>query len=65
MAKRMSKADKALEREYDSTYSRLGHGVQVNIMDLGKMRDEALAAVKGGATMEDAVKAAIAKYRQN
>ena len=62
---RMSKAEKALEQEFTATYSRLGDGVQVNIMDLSKIHNEAMEAVKNGASMDEAVTAAIKKYRQN
>ena len=62
---RMSKAEKALQQEFTKTYNRLGDGVQVNVMDLGKIHNEALEAVKNGETMETAVAAVIKKYRKN
>lgn len=62
---RKSKAEKQFDNAYDQAFKRLANGVQFDIMDLGKMRDETLAAFTSGKTLDDALKEAIAKYRQN
>lgn len=58
----------ALEAQYYDAFRRLGSHVQFNIMDLGKVKDESLLAVKNTehpVSMEQAVSYAIAKYRKN
>ncbi len=58
---RMTKEQKRIEAEYSRLFKLHGQNVQFNIMDLGKMHAEVVA---NGLT-EDAMKAAVAKYRQN
>lgn len=65
MAKRLTKAEKQTKQAFDDSFRRLGNGVQINIMDLSKVQNESLAAAATGISMDDAVAAAIAKYRQN
>ncbi len=62
---RMTKAEKALEREYDRLFRLHGNCIQFDIMDLGKMHAETLSAARNGGNMEDAIKEVIAKYRKN
>jgi hypothetical protein len=61
----MSKAEKAIEKAFGDAFRVQGNCIQFNIMDLGKMKDETLAGVTAGQTMEAALAEAITKYRQN
>lgn len=54
-----------LDRRYDAAFKAHGNCVQFNIMDLGKMRNEVRTAVIAGADLDEAMKAAVAKYRKN
>lgn len=63
---------KKLDEAISKAYYRNGNGVQVNIMDIGKIYDagkkayEAADTVEAAdAALEEAMKAAIAKFRQN
>ncbi len=63
---------KKLDDAISKAYYRNGNGVQVNIMDIGKIYDagkkayEAADTVEAAdAALEEAMKAAIAKFRQN
>ena len=62
---RRSKSDKALDDLFYSTYNLLGKGVQINMLDIGKLHAEAVASAKTGTPMNEAVTAVIAKYRKN
>lgn len=62
---RMSKAQKALEKAFEDAFRVQGNCIQFNIMDLGKLKNETMAGVAAGKTMEESLAAAIAKYRQN
>lgn len=62
---RMTKAEKALDKSFDDAYRRLGSGIQVDMMDLGNIRSEAVTSAGTGTPMDDAVKAVLAKYRKN
>jgi len=62
---RMSKAEKALEKAFDDAFRTQGNCIQFNIMDLGKLRNDTMAGVQAGKTMEASLAEAIAKYRQN
>jgi hypothetical protein len=64
--KKLSK--KALERELERLYGKHGYGVQVPILDLGKIFKAGEQAYAGGGGIEAAeaaLKAAIQKYRKN
>ena len=64
--KKLSK--KALEREIERIYGKHGHGVQVPIMDLGKIfkaGEDAYASSGDLDAVDTAVKDAIQKYRKN
>ena len=65
MAKRMTKEEKVLEAAYYDAFRRLGSNVQFDMFDLGKIHSESVAAAASGTAMDDAVKAAVAKYRKN
>jgi hypothetical protein len=63
---------KKLDEAISKAYYRHGNNVQVNIMDIGKIYAAGKTAYEGAATLEeadkaldDAMKAAIAKYRVN
>jgi len=63
---------KKLDDAISKAYYRNGQGVQVNIMDIGKIYDAGKKAYEAAATveeadaaLEEAMKAAIAKFRQN
>jgi hypothetical protein len=62
---RRSKEQIRIDREYEENYKKHANGVQFDMFDLGKIEQESKAAHIAGATMEDAVKAAVAKYRKN
>lgn len=64
MAK-MTKESRAANKAYYEAYNRLGSGVQVGVMDMGKTFDEAMAAHNAGKSMDEAVTEVIAKYRKN
>lgn len=61
--KKLSK--KALEREIEKVFNRVGHGVQIGIMDLGSIFKAGEKAYAAGEDMERAIKAAIEKVRKN
>lgn len=65
MAKRKTKAEKAIENAVDAAYKKHGNGVQVNIYDIGKILDAGRDAGAAGNDIDEAVKNAIAQYRQN
>jgi hypothetical protein len=63
---------KKLDNAISKAYYQHGDRIQVNIMDLGKIHDAAKKAYEAASTVEeadkaldDAMKAAIAKYRTN
>jgi hypothetical protein len=60
MAKKL-KTDSAIEQ----AWYRLASGIQVNMMDIPKIFKECREAMQSGQSVEDVVKAAIAKYRLN
>lgn len=62
---RMTKEEKQREKDYEAAFKKHGNCVQFNIMDLNPMHKEVLAAVQSGKTMDEAMTAAVAKYRQN
>ena len=62
---RMTKEEKRIEAEWKAAFKVHGNCVEFNVMDLGKLHGEVTAAGKAGQNVEEATKAAIAKYRQN
>lgn len=56
---------KKLDAEINRLYKIHGDRVQVNIMDLGKIFNAGKQAYETGGDMEQAIKDAIAQYRQN
>ncbi len=64
MAKK-SKEEKALEKKVDHIVGHMLQGVQVDMMDLGKISDEGMRAAKEGKDIVAAVSDIIAKVRKN
>jgi predicted DNA-binding ArsR family transcriptional regulator len=56
---------KALDKEIEKIYYKVGDRVQINIMDIGKIFAAGRAAYEAGTDMEAAIKAAVEKYRKN
>jgi len=63
--KAAKKADKALEDQIASAYHCHGNGVQINIMDISNIYKDCKATTSTGKTMDEAMIAAIEKYRKN
>lgn len=63
--KAAKKAEKAIDEQIASAYHRHGNGVQINIMDISNIYKDCKAATTTGKTMDEAMIAAIEKYRQN
>lgn len=62
---RQTKADKAMDKLIEKTYYAVASGVQVNMMDIGKIFAESRALIISGMTPETAVASVVAKYRLN
>ncbi len=65
-AKKLSK--KAAKNMIANAYGKVGHGVQIDIMDIGKVfaeGEKALAADPSGATLEQALEGILKKIRKN
>ncbi len=56
---------KALDKEIERVYYKLGHGVQINIMDIGKVFKMGQAGYEKDGDIEAALTAAIKQFRQN
>jgi len=54
-----------LDDEINTLYKKHGNGVQVGVMDLSKIFKAGKDAAAAGTSVEDAIIAAIAKYRVN
>jgi len=65
MKTRQSKAEKEVDKLIERTYYRYGSGVQINIMDIGKIFNEARIEMLTGKPIEEVIQNLIAKYRQN
>ena len=62
---RLSKAEKQVEKDVETAFYKHSNGVQISVMDLGKITKAGKEAAKNGTSIEEAVKEAIAKYRCN
>lgn len=62
---RQTKEEKARDHLIEQTYYRHGSGVQINVMDIGKVFEMGRAAMNAGQDLDQAIKDAIAKFRQN
>ncbi len=62
MTKRESKK---LDRAVDTAFKVHGNCVQFSIMDLGKISRETREAVIAGGNINDAMEAAVTRYRKN
>ncbi len=58
-------SQKQLEKAVEQAWYKLASGVQVNIMDLGKIFDRGVAALKEGKDLDTEIKACIEEYRRN
>ena len=56
---------KQLDKMVEQAYYKQGRGVQINIMDIGKLFKDVSEAYLAGQDLDEAVKEAIKKYRQN
>lgn len=57
--------DAALKKIVEQAYYRHGHGVQVNVMDIGKIFAEGVAAIKAGLDIDQEIQKIISKYKMN
>ena len=62
---RQTKAEKAIEATVEAAFRKHANGVQINMMDLGKVMNAGRNAARAGASVDDAMIAAVAQYRQN
>jgi len=62
---RQTKAEKLIDKQVEAAYSKHGHGVQINVMDLSKVMNAGRDAIKAGQNLDDVMLAALAKYRVN
>jgi hypothetical protein len=62
---RKTKAEKALEARVNAAFKLHSSGIQVNIMDLGKILDAGRLAGREGGDVEGAIQEALQKYRKN
>jgi hypothetical protein len=58
------KAKKQMDKEIETAYYRLAQGQQINIMDIPKVFAESRRAILNGATVDQAVRAAVLMYCQ-
>lgn len=59
------KASEALDKQIEAEYYKQGSGVQIPLLSIRDIFKECRAAVLAGGNLEEAVKTAIAKYREN
>lgn len=55
----------AIDRQIELTYYRVAQGVQISILDIGKIYAAGRAAIEAGADLEAAIVAAVAQLRRN
>lgn len=60
-----TKATKAIDRQIELAYYRHGNGVEINVMDIGKIFAAGHAAHAAGLPVESAIVEAIKTYRLN
>jgi hypothetical protein len=56
------KTDHALDKQIEASYYKIASGYQINIMDIGKVFFESRRAILNGATVDQAVRAAVLMY---
>ena len=56
---------KRLDKEVEQAFYRHGSNIQFNVMDLSKVSGDTKTAVLAGGDIDEAMKVAVAKYRQN
>ena len=62
---RKTKAQKQLDKDIETFYYRHGQNVEISVLDIPKVYRDGHAAAAAGSSVEDAVIAAIARYRRN
>lgn len=62
---RMTKAAKVIEDQVEAAFKRHANCVQINIMDLSNVMNAGRKAIMAGQSLDEAMMAAVAKYRQN
>lgn len=60
-----TRAEALLDREIEREYYRIASGVQVDVMDIGKIFKEAREAYAQGQPVAASLPGIVAKYRQN
>lgn len=66
IARKLSKRQlAAIDRQIELMYYRVAQGVQISILDIGKVYDAGRAAIAAGADLEAAIVAAVAQLRRN
>lgn len=55
----------AIEKEVERLFYQFGNGVQINILNLGKITQAGVDAYLAGGNLQEAVIEAIAKYKEN
>lgn len=61
----MRKRKNDVDDQISAAWTRLASGVEVSVMSIPTIFSEIRAALSAGTALDDAVKAAIAKHRQN
>lgn len=62
---RRNRTETPLDREISAAYRANGHGIQINILNIRHVYAAGRAAAAAGESVEAAVVAAIARYREN
>ena len=62
---RKTKTEKLIEQQVEAAFQRHGSRVQFNVMDLSKIMNAGHVAARAGTSVDDAMIAAVAQYRQN
>lgn len=56
---------KKLEKQVEQTWYRLASGVQVNIMDIGKIFNRGVKALQEGRDLDEEMQKCVQDFRQN
>lgn len=62
---RMTKAAKLIETQVEAAFTKYGERVQFDMMDLGKIMNAGRDAIRAGESVDEAMIAAVARYRKN
>jgi hypothetical protein len=55
----------AIDRQVEAMYYRIASGVQIDVMDIGKVFDAGRTAIAAGEDLEAALRAIVAQLRRN